>query len=87
MLGDLSETTSASQDLFEQSRVHQTGGNWSGLTAVRPGSGLGWYQIGPNSKFKFKFKINEKISKNPRNTSRCDDSNGVKFSKKFIYLV
>ena len=30
-------------------RVHLTGGNWSG-------SGLGRYQTGPNSKFKFEFK-------------------------------
>ena len=45
------------------STVHQTGGNRSDLTGyrlpvkpVRPGSGLNRYQIGTNSKFKFKFK-------------------------------
>ena len=33
-------------------RVNETGGNRS----VRPGYGLGRYQTGPNSKFKFEFK-------------------------------
>ena len=33
-------------------RVNETGRNRS----VRPGYGLGRYQTGPNSKFKFKFK-------------------------------
>ena len=40
-------------------RVYLTGGNRSGLTGYRSnrsGSGLGRYQTGPNSKFKFKFK-------------------------------
>ena len=62
------------------SRVHQTG---EPVRPVRPGSSLGRYQTGPNSKFKFKFKI-RKISKN---TLRCDESNGVKFSQKFVHLV
>ena len=54
---------------------------------VRPGSGLGRYQTGPNSKFKFEFKKMKNSQKIPKNTSRCDESNGVKFSKKFIHLV
>ena len=65
--------------------VNQTGGNRSGLTGF--GFGLGRYQTGPNLKFKFelkKMKISKKILKN---TSRCDESNGVKFSQKFIHLV
>ena len=37
-------------------RVHQTGGNRSGLIGY-------WYQTGTNSKFKFKFKKNEKFPK------------------------
>ena len=57
-------------------RVPQTVGN-------QTGSGLVRYETGPNSKFKFKFK-KRKI---PKNTLRCDKSNGVKFSQKFIYLV
>jgi hypothetical protein len=40
--------------------VNETGGNRFGLTGpvkpVRPGFGLGRYQTGPNSKFKFEFK-------------------------------
>ena len=55
-------------------RVYKTGGNRTGLT------GLGRYQTGPNSKFKFKFKKMKNSQKNPKNTSRCDESNGVKFS-------
>ena len=54
---------------------------------VQPGSGLDQYKTGPNSKFKFKFKkmkISQKILKN---TSRCNESNGVKFSQKFVHLV
>ena len=53
----------------------------------RPGSGLDRYQTGPNSKFKFKFKKMKNSQKVPKNTSWCDESNGVKFSKKFIHLV
>ena len=54
---------------------------------VRSGSGLGWYQIGSNSKFKFKFKKWNILKKIPKNTSRCDESNGIKFSQKFVHLV
>ena len=43
------------------------------------------YQNDPNSKFKFKkMKNSQKI---PKNISRCDESNGVKFSQKLVYLV
>ena len=54
---------------------------------VRPGSGLGRYQTGPNSKFKFESKNEKFLKKISKNTSRCDESNGVKFSQKFVYLV
>ena len=54
---------------------------------VRPGFGLGRYQTGPNSKFKFEFKKNEKFTKIPKNTLRCDESNSVKFSQKIVHLV
>ena len=29
----------------------------------------------------------KKIQKIPKNTSRCDESNGVKFSQKIVHLV
>ena len=67
-------------NLRPRSRVHLTGGN-------RSGSGLDRYQTGPNSKFKFKFKKMKNSQKIPKNTSRCDESNGVKFSQKFVHLV
>ena len=54
---------------------------------VRSGSGLGWYQTGPNSKFKFEFKKMKNSQKIPKNTPRCDESNGVKFSQKFVRLT
>ena len=54
---------------------------------ARSGSGLGRYQIGPNSKFKFKLKKMKNSQKNPKNTSRCDESNGIKFSQKFVRLT
>ena len=54
---------------------------------VRPGSSLVRYQTGPNSKFKFEFKKMKNSQKILKNTSRCDESNGVKFSQKFIHLV
>ena len=52
------------------------------IKPIRPGSGLGRYQTGPNSKFKFEFKKMKNSQKNSKNTSRCDEYNGVKFSKK-----
>ena len=58
-------------------KVHKTGGNRSGL---------GRYQTDPNSKFKFEFKKMKNFQKIPKNTSRCDESNGVKFSQKFVHL-
>ena len=54
---------------------------------VRSGSGLDRYQTGPNSKFKFKFKKMKNSQKIPKNTSRCDEFNGGKFSQKFVHLV
>ena len=54
---------------------------------VRPGFGLGRYQTGPNSKFKFKFKKMKNSQKIPKNTSRYDESNGVKFFQKFVRLT
>ena len=44
-------------------------------------------QTGLKSKFKFEFKKMENSQKIPKNTSRCDECNGVKFSQKFIHLV
>ena len=54
---------------------------------VRSGSGLGRYQTGTNSKFKFEFKKMKKFQKIPKNTSRCNESNGVEFSQKIVHLV
>ena len=49
-------------------------------------------QTGPD-RFRFgvvsnrpKFKI-QKNEKNPKNTSSCDESNGVKFFQIFVHLV
>ena len=54
---------------------------------VRPGSGLVRFETGSNSKFKFEFKKMKNSQKIPKNTSRCDEFNGVKFSQKFVHLV
>ena len=54
---------------------------------VRSGSGSGLYQTGSNSKFKFEFKKMKNFQKIHKNTSRCDESNGVKFSQKFVRLT
>ena len=54
---------------------------------VRSGFGLGRYQTGPNSKFKFEFKKMKNFQKFFKNTLRCDESNGVKFSQKFVRLT
>ena len=59
-------------------RVNRTVGNRSG--SVR-------YEIGPNSKFKFEFKKMKNSQKNPKNISRCKESNGVKFSQKIVHLI
>ena len=46
-----------------------------------------WFGPVPN-RLKFKIQIwiqkNEKFPKNPKNTSRCDESNGVNFFQKFV---
>ena len=73
-----------SQKMYRRSptyaRVYKTGGN-------RSSSGLGRYQTGPNSKFKFEFKKIKNSQKISKNTLRCDEFNGVKFSQKFVHLV
>ena len=54
---------------------------------VWPGSGLGRYQTGPNSKFKFEFKKMKNSQKLTKNISRCDEFNSVKFSQKIVHLI
>ena len=62
----------------------ETGPAWpvtgqTGPARFRFGFGLGRYQTGPNSNLNSKkWKIPKKI---PKNTSRCDESNGIKFSQ------
>jgi len=41
----------------------------------------------PNSKFKFELKKMKNSQKIPKNTSRCDESNGVKNFQIFVHLV
>ena len=73
-------------------RVCKTGGNRSGLTGYlsnRSGPVSVWAGTKPvqiqNSNLNLKkMKNSQKI---PKNTSRCDESNGVKFSQKFVHLV
>ena len=80
------------QTLGHLIKVHQTVDNRSGLTGYRSnrsGPVLVWSGLKPdqiqnlnlNSK---KMKNSQKI---PKNTSRCDESNGVKFSQKFVHLI
>ena len=73
-------------------RVHKTVGNRSSLIGYRlnrSGPVPVWAGIKPvqiqnlNLNLK-KMKNSQKISKN---ISRCDESNGVKFSQKFVHLV
>jgi len=45
------------------------------------------FPTGPNSNFEFEFKKMKNSQKIPKNISRCDESNGVKFSQKFVHLV
>ena len=72
----------------EQGLPNQWEPVWFDRLLVKPvRSGFGWYQTGPNSKFKFKFKKMKNSQKIPKNTSMCDESNGVKFSQKFVHLV
>jgi len=58
-------------------RVHRTDGNRSGLTGTKPA------RI-QNSNLNLKIIFLKKISKN---ILRCDESNDVKFSQKFVHLV
>ena len=53
---------------------------------VWTGSGSGRFQTGPNSNFKFELK-NKNSQKISKNTSSCDESNGVKFFQIFVHLV
>jgi len=53
------------------------------LTGNRPGSGSDRYETGQYSKFKFEIKKMKNSQKIPKNTSRCEESNGVKLSQKF----
>ena len=71
-----------------RSEAEMVGASWCRQgSPIRLGSGLDRYQTGPNSKFKFKFKKMKNSQKISKNTSRCDESNGVKFSQKFVHLV
>ena len=54
---------------------------------VRAGSGSGRFQTSPNSKFKLKFRKMKNSQKIPKNISRYDESNGVKFSQIFDHLL
>ena len=54
---------------------------------VRTGSGLVRYETGQNSKCKFELKKMKNFQKISKTTSRCDESNGVKFSQKSVHLV
>jgi len=51
------------------------------------GSGLGRLQTGPNLNFKFEFRKMKKFQKISKNTSSCDESNGVKNFQIFVHLV
>jgi len=60
--------------------VYQTVGN-------RTGTGLVRYETGQILKFEFEFIKMKNSQKIPKNISRYDESNGVKFSQIFDYLV
>ena len=66
-------------------RVHQAGGNRSGLTGYRSnrsGPVPVWAGTKPAQIQNSNLNSEKKIQKIPKNTSRCDESNGVKkFSK------
>ena len=72
---------------YPASRVHKTVGNRSDLTGYRSN------RSGPvSNRPKFKIQIWIQKMKNfqkkiPKNTSRCDESNSVKFSQKFVCLT
>jgi hypothetical protein len=50
-------------------------------------TGSGRFPTGPNSKFEFEFKKMKKSHKILKNTSRCVQSNGVKYFQIFFHLV
>ena len=54
---------------------------------IPTGTGPETAVTGVNSKFKVEFKKMKKSQKHPKNTSSCDESNGVKFFQIFVYLV
>ena len=60
--------------------VYQTVGN-------RTGTGLVRYETGQILKFEFEFIKMKNSQKIPKNISRYDESNGVKFSQIFDHLV
>ena len=69
-------------------RVHLTGGNRPGLTGYRSnrsGPVPVWAGIKPAQILN--LNLNSKKWKIPKNTSRCDKSNSVKFSQKFVRLT
>ena len=76
---------------IEPARCSLWGASGTGLKnrpePVRTGSGLERLQTGPNSNFKFEFRKMEKSQKNSKNTSSCDESNGVNFFQIFVHLV
>ena len=62
----VNETSGNRSGLTGKPVTGQTGNraNRFGPVTVRAGYGLGRYQTGPNSKFKFEFRKNEKFPKN-----------------------
>ena len=73
-----------------RTRVKNTDRNRFGLLPVKPvraGCGSGRFQTGLNSNFKFKFQKIKNSQKIPKNTSSCDESNGVNFFQIFVHLV
>jgi len=63
------------------SMVYQTVGNRTGQ------NGLVRYETGQILKFEFEFIKMKNSQKIPKNISRYDESNGVKFSQIFDHLV
>ena len=73
-------------------RVNLTGGNRSGMTGYRSNrSGPVPISAGTQPAKIQNLNLNsknEKIPKKiPKNTSRCDESNSIKFSQKFVHVV
>ena len=77
-----------SQNRWEPVRFDKTMQGLTGYRSNRSGPIPVWAGIKPaqiqNSNSNSKNENSQKILKN---TSRCDESNGVKFSQKFIHLV